>query len=370
MENAKNPVLVGDNFITNYLAFQLARAGFSPMIIHPKENIEKDFKISLLDSSFQDFIGKEKMDSITIKKIQKFKIFLGKKELNLKLSKPLCVIDENKLNNIYQKLAEEKGATYYFGNKIKKYVIADKAYGKTNEIKFSTDLIIFDKLNETENKLEIQQAICTFNENRDYITYFFDKDLTEIPYAWIIPLNDNKACIGYFTRKADDEKFNEFLNYFDVNPLKKYVFKVPLEQPSILSRNRIIYLGEAGGFYNPLTGSSMSISLKSSEIIMSAIKKAYEEEEFSSEFLRENYEIPLKENYLLNLRILHKLRADLMNMNNKDYEIIFNEIKKTMQDEKTLEMKNYDFMLQELFHKAFLNKKLKFRFLLKNLKIK
>jgi len=370
MEKGLNPVIVGNDFLTNYLSFKLANSGFLPIILNQKENIEKDFKIILTDAFIEAFIGKEKLDSITIKKIQKFKIVFGKKELNVKLSKPVCVIDENKLSNIYQKMAEEKGAKYYFGNEIKKYVVADKVYGKTNEIKFSTDLLIINK-NEAVESLNIMQAICEFNEERDFVTFFFDKDLTEIPYAWIIPLNNNKVCVGYFAEKIDEEKFNEFLNYFDIAPLKKYSFTVPIEKPSILVKNRVMYVGESGGFYNPITGNSIINSLKSSEIVLSAIKKAYSEEEFSSKFLRENYEIPVKEEILLNNLLQYKTRNILTIASNNDYESICDVLKSVLEkkNQKLFEIKNYEFMIQELIHTAMLNKKLKLRFLLKNLRI-
>ena len=133
-------------------------------------------------------------------------------------------------------------------------------------------------------------------------------------YGWLSPLRGGvKVGIGGVSAalKKDPRKYlDEFvesstvkakLGNYDVTrtELHRIPMSGPLEQ---LTSNRIILVGDAGGFVFPGTGEGIYYALKSGRLAGEVILQAFDELVFTQQFLAEKYNEKLKVSGLLSLR--------------------------------------------------------------------
>lgn len=166
---------------------------------------------------------------------------------------------------------------------------------------------------ETENDtlVDIQEGI------RQH-TYFFS-DL--LGFAWLIP---NKDCLnvgmGVLFEKAEHlkGKFKTFLTHLGLDeesPMKGQL--IPYRPLDKIYSERILLVGDAGGFVDPWTGCGIELGIESAESAAKTCKRAFDKSDFS-ELSMSRYQDSLRPT-LRNLRFRSKAISLLDNLTPKDF---------------------------------------------------
>ncbi|UCE73738.1 MAG: geranylgeranyl reductase family protein [Methanomassiliicoccales archaeon] len=133
-------------------------------------------------------------------------------------------------------------------------------------------------------------------------------------YAWISPLKDAvKLGVGGLSpsfKKNCKKNLDEFLKRKDIKEkisdgkiVRTEAHLIPMRGPfDILTADRTILVGDAGGFVFPGTGEGIFYAMKSGRIAAEVIIQAIKEQRFELKFLGTSYTEKLKKNGLTSLR--------------------------------------------------------------------
>ncbi len=149
-------------------------------------------------------------------------------------------------------------------------------------------------------------------------TYFFS-DL--LGFAWIIPNRTSvNTGMGALMNKSVNlkRKYRAFLSHLGLDelpPVKGHL--IPYQPLEKAYSERVLLVGDAGGFVNPWTGCGIDLGVVSGKAAADACKSAFDEEDFSEQSLS-RYQVSLAP-VLRNLRLKSNAIAFLDNHTPKDY---------------------------------------------------
>jgi geranylgeranyl reductase family protein len=149
-------------------------------------------------------------------------------------------------------------------------------------------------------------------------------------YGWLSPLRDSiKVGVGGISEELKKNP-KQFLNNFIGNPVVKKkigdgkvenfeLHRIPMSGPvSQLTNERVILVGDAGGFVYPGTGEGIYYAIKSGRLAGEVIIQALEEQRFDQPFLEQLYNEKLEANGLFSLREVNFIEEVLSSTENTE----------------------------------------------------
>ncbi len=220
--------------------------------------------------------------------VKSIKLFNEEKFINIDMSKsPIHTVDRTLLD--FTVLSSIKAKVHQGESVLSAERKKDLIEVKTNKGIYKTRVLISaDGVNSRLSRL--------FKVKRDIgFTYesFIQQSQTDIVidvsdfswgYYWIFPKGDTLATgVGKFSSKSIKEKLGRLNKKHGIsgNLIFESGFPIPCgKEENDVYRNGILFLGDAGGLVNPLTGEGIYYAVKSGEIAASAVKHAFKEGNF------------------------------------------------------------------------------------------
>ncbi len=319
-----SPIIIGATPAGNFLANELAKEGQKPIVLEEKNSPAKYSRFAGIIS--KEFLNIAKLKESDIREVKYNEInnlvvhFPSGSALDLSLKNSYMVVDYPTLNKTLYAMAESNGANFFFENKIEKLVVADKVVGRTNKLRFvselliSTDVrdsVIAQKYNAQTRKVHGIEAHCRYSSTGQNIHLFLGKKYSGAPYAWIIPEDENYARIGMLCNSVDKEsqtKLNKLVHYIDAEPIEYYSSTAPSDFRDMHSFERVLLLGDAGAHVKANSLGDITPSFIAANYAKDAIVKAYDEQNFSKDFLNSNYSDKLNQHLGKNFKLSMKAR--------------------------------------------------------------
>ncbi|MEM3442627.1 MAG: NAD(P)/FAD-dependent oxidoreductase [Candidatus Bathyarchaeia archaeon] len=241
-----------------------------------------------------------------------------RKEFAIRFSNPLtCVLNRTLFDKHIAKKAEEAGAHYYLSVHVESLIIEDNyVKGVIVKHKDGTKREIFSEIVidaggvhskilrivglRTVQKNMVVNGVQAEVENikdveRDTVEVFLGRDFAPGFYAWIVPLQEDKAKVGLATKTGNPKEH-----------LQKFMFKHPtaskkLQNAKILHitfhpiplggpipkaySNGFLAVGDAASHVKPTTGGGLIFGMTCAGIAAKIAKEALDKGDFSAEFL-------------------------------------------------------------------------------------
>jgi flavin-dependent dehydrogenase len=133
-------------------------------------------------------------------------------------------------------------------------------------------------------------------------------------YGWISPLKDAvKVGMGSFAPQYKKNSKGMLQEFLGQSPIKEKVsggtvkemeaHMIPMRGPwPVLTGNRCLVVGDAGGFVFPGTGEGVYYAIKSGRVAAEVIHTAFKKGNWKAEFLEKTYIEQLRANGLISLR--------------------------------------------------------------------
>lgn len=133
----------------------------------------------------------------------------------------------------------------------------------------------------------------------------FDFGVVPGGYGWVFPKKDHLS-IGVLSMKLKNGNLNTFFsNYLkllglkQINRSERHGFVIPLNFRNTFAKNRIILIGDAAGFTDPITAEGISFAVLSGQLAAESLLKG----DLSPELVCKEY------NYQVSKKILPELKA-------------------------------------------------------------
>ena len=204
------------------------------------------------------------------------------KFIKLKLEKPDLIIDRQKFDTYFYKLAKKKGVKFVFNHsfillKEKTVLLKDLKSSRIKKHKF-TYLIGADGPRSAVAK---NQEICDNKKffiglqaiikkkNNNIIDFYPSKN----GFAWAVPENKSTLRVGAASTGNPKEQFNRLLKTYQGKIVAKQGGLIPVFNPWANFRKKNVFLaGDAAGFVKATTGGGLVPGLRSAEILAHSIK--------------------------------------------------------------------------------------------------
>ncbi len=170
-------------------------------------------------------------------------------------------------------------------------------------------------------------AIIEERNNSDFVELWFDKDLIPDGFFWKIPRGESVEY-GMLSMSA---KFQDLEKFFRLKSYKKRAGLIPIGlQKTYFPRTLLV--GDAAGQVKPWSGGGVIYGLTCAGIASDVIKKAFEEKNFSEEFLSQ-YETRWRKEIGKNITLGLMFREFYKDLNSEDLEKFFKGLKRKSLDE-------------------------------------
>lgn len=300
----------------------IAKKGFKVLVLEEDERIGRPVRCAGLVSWRIKEILPDLPESLIVNRVRKAKFYSSEKNfLELKSKKFVYVLNREKFDKFLAQKARKAGA------KIKTSVKFEKIKREKNWIeiitskgKFTSKLLIGAdgvnsrvareaRIERVKNYLPALQASVRGKFDPDSVEIWFN----ESPdfFGWLIPESERKARIGIASKSKCSRYFKEFLKKRVkkvVNPNVSGIINFGLMKETITER--VLLVGDAACQIKPFSGGGIIYGLIGAGFTALASIKALRENDFSYEFLKENYDKAWKEKLKWSIRkglILKKL---------------------------------------------------------------
>jgi digeranylgeranylglycerophospholipid reductase len=127
----------------------------------------------------------------------------------------------------------------------------------------------------------------------DAVELWFSKEISPDFFGWIVPENKEWARVGVATSGNVVKYFNNFLNHrfgkkIETKDKTAGRIRFGLIEDSIASN--VLLVGDAAAQIKPFSGGGLVYGLITAGIAAEACMKAFEKENYSYRFLKENYD--------------------------------------------------------------------------------
>ncbi|MBN2053159.1 NAD(P)/FAD-dependent oxidoreductase [Candidatus Woesearchaeota archaeon] len=308
-----------------------------------------------------DFIS-GKHNNFIINEVNDVRIFSpNNKFISLKLEQPDLILDRQKFDLYFFKLARKKGVKFLFNHRFisrngSKIIVKNLDSGRTKKFKCS-HLIgadgprsIVAKCSGLYNKRKFfigVQAVIK-KKNNNIIDFYPFKG----GFGWAVPENNNTLRVGVASLTNPKNYFQELLKKYPGKIICKQGGLIPLFDPwTVFCKQKTYLVGDAASFVKATTGGGIITGLKSAELAARSINHNI------------NYDalviMKLFPSLLLNL----KMRKTMDNFTENDWNDLIKELNNP-KSRKALQSINRDRLFSLVF-KSFLNNPKLIRFGLK-----
>ena len=279
----------------------VARRGYEVLVLEEHSKIGKPVQCTGLVSNRIGEIPKE----IVVNKIKRAKFCCGNAYFEIKSKQKMLLLDRERYDVWLAKKAEKAGAKFKLSTR---FLGFEDGKVFTNKGKIETKILVgADGPNSSVakavgiklpgNLLFAIQVNVRSHFDSNTVELWFGDDIAPGSFAWVVPENEEAARVGLLTEKNP--------NFYLENFLKKRFGKIETKNETgdvlrygMIEKSvseRVLLVGDAACHVKPFSGGGLVYNKISSEIAAKAIIKSLEENDFSEEFLLENYEKKWKE---------------------------------------------------------------------------
>jgi len=282
----------------------IAKKGYKVLVLTQHEEIGKPVKCSGLVSWRLKELVPNLPENVIVNEVESAKFFSSSGScLELKSKKPVYVIDREMLDKYLAERAKQAGVEIKLSTKFEKIKFLENGVEvKTNKGNFETKLLVGAdgvnsivarqiNLKQPENILTGIQATVEGNFDSHSVELWFGKNICPNFFAWVVPENENTARIGLATSANAKSYFDKFL--------RKRIGKT--KKPDVAGRiifglmentvaDRILLVGDAASQVKPFSGGGIIYGLIGAGFASLACIKSLEKENYSCQFLKENYD--------------------------------------------------------------------------------
>ncbi len=295
--------VVGGGPIGCFTAKKIAREGFKVVVIEEDPSIGKPVRCTGLVSWRLKELVPDLPEDVILNVVNRARFYPS--DLELKSDKPVFVIDRAKLDVELSKRAIEAGADVRTLTKFEGYRRDGFLKVKTNREVLQAKILIgadgstsqvarSANLDQPDNLLIGMQATVKGEFEPDVVELWFNASPDF--FGWVGPLNERWARIGLASKSKCKTYFERFL--------KERIGRV--EKPDVYGTIRyglmndtvsdnLLLVGSAACQVKPFSGGGIVYGLIGATFASSACISALEVEDFSSDFLRNSYDIRWKE---------------------------------------------------------------------------
>ncbi len=299
--------------------------------------LERNKKITLRDSGivsnqFKQFFKESKLIK---NRINTMELFSQKESIILNTSKPFAyILKREEFTKHLRTLARKKA-------KIKYETVTDINYSKdgatvkTNSGEYKCKVVVgSDGCNSIVRqtagisgpKIAIGIMIITKNNIGNNIKVFFNKHYSSDFFSWIIPQNNEYGIISGIRPK-------EYLDFFQqkekLGTGKLYSYPIPVGFTRSVHNNMIL-IGDSCGQVKPLTGGGIMFSLRAALYASTTISKAFKENKFHENVLRE-YQTAWRKDFGVEIRKQLIFRNLYRWLSNTQIDSMFKDFKSTLE---------------------------------------
>ena len=307
MDKTYDAIVIGGALAGSRTAEILARNEKNVLLIEEHEKIGLPCKCTGLVSWRTPEILKKLPKRLIVNKLNKGK-FYAPDETNfvLKSKKSAYVLDRTGLDRFLFEQAVKAGTEvktehfeeFHYNNGYVKV--------KTNKEIYQTKILIgADGANSTlaqKTNLPMPKNIfvglqTTAPGNFDqYAELWFGKNTAPNFFAWVVPENEEIARIGVATQKSPKPYYERFLetrlNHDGLKPDVAGIIRFGVMKDTVA--DRVMIVGDAACQVKPFSGGGITYGLIAAQICADTVEKAFEENKFDYQFLKQNYDLEWK----------------------------------------------------------------------------
>lgn len=178
------------------------------------------------------------------------------------------------------------------------------------------------------------------NIRPDDIIFDFSPELARNGYIWVFPRGGNEANIGMGIAKVSagrvDMSIRDYMSkhYPDAHIIEQKAGAVPVNYMKQPYADRMLIIGDAGRFADPLTGGGIDNALRTAKWAALTAISAIRDNDLSSDNLS-NYMSCLKTDNIYSLKLQMRMKALIEQMDNREHEKFFTSLL-GMLDKKTI----------------------------------
>ena len=294
-------IVVGGGPSGLHSALKLSENGLDVVVLERKEGIGKNIVCT-------GIIGKEAFDRFSLAtdsvltEIQQFKMVSPNmmSVLYTHVSPFAFVVDREKFDKNLAREAESRGATLKLSHEVvdvtpeKDSVIIGARVNGSEFATFRAKVLVLatgidTRLNKklglgySKDYIYGIQSEITFEQN-GCPEIFVGKDVAPGAFAWVVPVSQEKACVGLLTKREPLAHFENFLRKLFPNSLEGNsqikIYSKPIAQGLVTRSygNRILVVGEAAGQVKTTTGGGIFFGLLCSDIAAEMISAGFKKD--------------------------------------------------------------------------------------------
>lgn len=271
--------IVGAGIIGTYLAWRLARKGLDVSVFEQKDKIGGKVCSGLISRRLWHFFPENK--NLMENEIKSANVHFPEKDVEIRFSPYMLVIDRKGLEEYAAALAREAGVKMFLGMKVanvlhvkgKKPQIVLERNNKKAFLEFDyvigcdgANSVVRKSLRLREPRMRL--GILCFgkakkNQEVDAVEVFPTKN----GFDWIIPRSAGEAEYGTLEKPADAKKqFEQFCKKQKIKPEK--ILAAPVPEGLVLSNhNRIALCGDAAGLTKSWSGGGVIWGLTAAHML-------------------------------------------------------------------------------------------------------
>jgi geranylgeranyl reductase family protein len=279
-----------------YTAFKLAKKGIPTNVIEEHGAVGLPLQCTgLVSENLKQVI--DFPDKIVVNRINRAKFFFPKAE-PVTFKGRAYVLDRVAFDQHLYEKALLAGVKFYFNERYNTFREGHLLQVNTSKRSIESKMLVgadgpfsavAKQIGVTNNVLYGMQVRARGNFEADTAELHFGSEYPGF-FAWLVPENAEVARIGLAAKENLADKLKSFLRN---NGILKFIDQqggaIPLDFHDEFVWDRVALVGDAASQTKATTGGGLTTGMESAKILVRAIDQCYKSEDFSKEFLHENY---------------------------------------------------------------------------------
>lgn len=298
-------IIVGAGVAGCRTAELAARKGLKSIIVEEHADVGKPVQCAGLVSHRLTSILPDLPDNVFLNKVSRAKFFYSLEskypKFELKSSKNVHVVDREKLDKTLFERARSYDVKAVRSTKFVDYSADESVSVKTNKGKIESKLLVGADgpnslvskragLFRPSNRLAGIQATVDGEFESDAVELWFGNDVSPDFFGWLIPESATKARIGIASKKGAMNHFKRFSKKRTGKTIKPDVGGIINFGVMDTVSDNVMLVGDAACQIKPFSGGGVVYSLIGSSYCANACVKAVQSENFSSSYLKKEYD--------------------------------------------------------------------------------
>lgn len=306
-------VVIGAGIAGCRTAELIAKKGFNVALVEEHSDIGAPVQCAGLVSHRLKSMLPDLSNNVFLNEVRRAKFFSPSSKdetdpaLELKSKKPAHVVDREKLDKALFKNATAAGAKAARSTKFTDFSIGeDKIIISTNRGKIESKLLVGAdgptslvrrraQLEAPANYLAGVQATVETRAGREFepnaVELWFDSYISPDFFAWVIPISSKKARVGLAADTKALDHFKKFAKRRTGRSVKPDVGgRINFGLMGSTAAERVMLVGDAAVQIKPFSGGGVIYGLIGAGYCANACVKALREDDFSTGFLKQEYD--------------------------------------------------------------------------------